>query len=799
MIGDSMTIVNHQTDNSGSNAPFRVLRLVRNDDARQAALDAWPVYGGSTTAGGSSTAPYLPDVTGLSLLNAALALAEQGIYLLLVKTGKHPGSHAGKGWPAKSTCDPDTIRAWCTAYPEAGIAIHTGRSGLAVGDLDVNEIPDELTWLKAGLFQSTRGGLGDRGHYVFASTETFVSGKLKLKDGTVVGEIRSGNTVIVTQPSPHQKADERGEYRWMTTGVVPELPDEANEYLTTKAGSGVVERVPLQSNADGEAYWAAHTEEREPWRRKVFRDKYAEYVGSREKHHDAMMKVLGWAAREVEAGYVSATLFDDLYEDWLQSFGENDRTPPAGEFPAMVRTAVGQAQAEDPDDLRNRGNRDFGDDTRDYAGFFDGLQFIVESNGQAPQDGSNDSSANTMKNGDENGSKERVTRCLADVTPTRVQWLWRPWIPLGKVSIAEGDPDVGKSTLTLSWAALVSTGRQWPQSIVDDNPLPRSKSDPAGVVLVGIEDDESDTIVPRLIAAGADLGRIHTLAQPTDSNGDPVPFVIPDDIDRLRKAIIEVNAKLIVIDPITAYLSTKQVKAGDDPSTRQALMPLVDLARELLCAIVLVRHLNKATGMSAKHRGSGTIAYTGITRSVIVAGEIKRGPTDPGPTPDDPTYAIARTKGNLAKAPKAIGYRLDTSPGNAEAPVVKWLGALDISADDLVRAEGTKMDARVNAPTRESAIDTIADMLKDGPQKAEDVITTVCQNEQCSKNTVKAAAKRLGVIKKKVYVNGKIHHWTWELPPDVINNNLKRTTTTKMRSKPAKKLLTSLETNVPYT
>jgi hypothetical protein len=323
--------------------------------------------------------PTIPNVDGLSLLDAALAYADAGIYLLLVTTGKHPGSLVGKGWPAKSTRNPDTTRAWCAANPNGGIAIHTGRSGLVVADLDVDVIPGELIWLKGGLFQSSRGGRGARGHYVFASTETFVSGKLKLKAGTVVGEIRSGNTAIITQPSPHQKAENGGEYRWITHGLVPELPDAAHDYLSTKAGGRGGESLSITTGTKLAEYLAAHTAEREPWRRKSFRDKYAEYVRNGEKHHDAMMKVLFWAAREVADELVSATLFDDLYDDFEASYGPDDRTPESNEFAKMLAEAINEAAKEDRDTLHARHTRDFGTDHRDYARVFDGFEFIVQS------------------------------------------------------------------------------------------------------------------------------------------------------------------------------------------------------------------------------------------------------------------------------------------------------------------------------------------------------------------------------------------------------------------------------------
>lgn len=366
--------------------------------------------------------------------------------------------------------------------------------------------------------------------------------------------------------------------------------------------------------------------------------------------------------------------------------------------------------------------------------------------------------------GDPDGWADKMegvaTRSLADVKPTKVEWLWRGWLPLAKVSILEGEPDVGKSVITLAWAATVTTGSEWPQTVVDGEPLPRNSTEPAGVVLVGVEDDEDDTIVPRLDAAGADRGRVHVMNQPTDDNGNPLPFVIPTDVDRLGRAINETNAKLVVIDPITAFLSTRQVKPNDDPSTRQALMPLVTLARESGCAIVLVRHLNKATGMSAKNRGSGTIAFTGIARSVVVAGKLK------DTAPDGPTHAIALVKGNLTKDPGAIAYRLESAPNDPDSPVIRWCGPIELNADQLVGADGAKVsDARKSAPVRDECERVLRELLAGGPMRAEDVIAKTRSVVDCSAKTVRAAAKVMKIVTKTVRVDSQIDHWTWELAP----------------------------------
>lgn len=172
--------------------------------------------------------------------------------------------------------------------------------------------------------------------------------------------------------------------------------------------------------------------------------------------------------------------------------------------------------------------------------------------------------------------------------------------------------------MTLGWASIVSRGARWPETVIDNKPLV-SQHAPAGVVLVGVEDANDDTVVPRLIAAGADLNRVHALARPLDDKGQPRPFTIPDDINWLRCAINEVGAKLVVIDPITACLP-ETTRHGVDASIRRILMCLVDLARETDSAIVLIRHFNKATGMSAKNRGGGSVAYGALVRSVLSAG-----------------------------------------------------------------------------------------------------------------------------------------------------------------------------------
>lgn len=190
------------------------------------------------TAAPQHVSIFIPETLSDDTATAATQYVDclKAVVVPIDPTTKHPGSILGKRWPAKASGDPSQIERWWTENPHAGIGIVTGPSNLVVFDLDVDSVPAELLWLKTGLIQTTRLGGSERGHYVFQSCQVFTSGKIKV-DGQIVGEIRSGNTIFVASPTPHSKG---GEYRWVTTGEVPELPPIALTYLTTKAGVGAL-------------------------------------------------------------------------------------------------------------------------------------------------------------------------------------------------------------------------------------------------------------------------------------------------------------------------------------------------------------------------------------------------------------------------------------------------------------------------------------------------------------------------------------------------------------------------------
>jgi len=314
---------------------------------------------------GQPETPCIPNVRGLSAFDAALTYAKNGLYVLPVKTGKHPGSVVGRGWPELSTRDVDLIDYYWDDENPPGIAIHTGKSSLIAFDLDVDVIPSELIWLKTGLFQSTRGSASDRGHYVFTTTETFVSGDMKLADGRECGEIRSGNTVIIAEPSPHAKIDIGAEYRWRTTGIVPPLPDEARVWLTTRAGGVDCDWQPA---SDGEvATFVADPAHNRCLRPKALAGLVNSVRDARAGTRNATRNALRIAAGEARAGfYPFATAVSEIENAAKASYearGENFQNHiGTDEFGRLVANGVGRAMARDLADIAAEARGEYGTD-----------------------------------------------------------------------------------------------------------------------------------------------------------------------------------------------------------------------------------------------------------------------------------------------------------------------------------------------------------------------------------------------------------------------------------------------------
>ncbi|CAM3150756.1 hypothetical protein BST27_23365 [Mycobacterium intermedium] len=275
----------------------------------------------------------------------------------------------GRDWPELSTRDVEPIDCYWDRDPQPGIAVHIGKSGLIAFDLDVDLIPDELAWMRDGAFQSTRGGRGQRGHYVFATDEIFVSNDLKTAGGISVGEIRSGNTVILAQPSVHPKADQGGHYIWITKGAVAPLPDIAREYLrplgTTKAGwSGSIE-APSALVVEALADW---TRNRRP---KALTGPVNFIRKARSGTRNLTRDALRVAASESRVGfYPVSTAVAVIGAAMLESYkqrGEPEKFSQH-EFTRLVANRVGYALSRSRSEILTEATGDYGTGHRNGSG-----------------------------------------------------------------------------------------------------------------------------------------------------------------------------------------------------------------------------------------------------------------------------------------------------------------------------------------------------------------------------------------------------------------------------------------------
>src|SRR6266851_5922168 len=192
-------------------------------------------------------------------------------------------------------------------------------------------------------------------------------------------------------------------------------------------------------------------------------------------------------------------------------------------------------------------------------------------------------------------------KALSQLTARSVNWLWPGRLAWGKLAILDGDPDQGKSLVTLDLCARLSTGRPWPDG--SDSP------GPANSIVFNSEDDDETTIIPRLQALGADLGRVYV-----HDRDEPEPLCLPGSLASLEQDICLTGAKLVVLDPIVSFLDRRSASGGD-ANIRRALMPLANLAHRYQCVMLMIRHLIKVGWSRALYRGAGSIAFVGVSRS----------------------------------------------------------------------------------------------------------------------------------------------------------------------------------------
>jgi RecA-family ATPase len=324
---------------------------------------------------------------------------------------------------------------------------------------------------------------------------------------------------------------------------------------------------------------------------------------------------------------------------------------------------------------------------------------------------------------------------LSEVETEQVSWLWRGWLALGKLSVVDGDPGLGKSATVLDIAARVSTGREFP----DGN---RNEIGPGGVMVLSAEDALSDTIKPRLEAARANLERIASLAMLPDGSGHERLLSIPEDLHHLEAEIRRMEAKLVIVDPLMAFLS-KKVDSHKDQDVRRALAPLAAVAERTGAAVQLVRHLSKGEGKNPVYRGGGSIGIIGAARmGSLVAIDPK----------DEERRVLAPVKNNLAVHPRSLIYTLEEAANGAVRVV--WVGESEYSASELLQSvRPDRADARREAEA------FLVSLLSDGPvPKAQ--VEEEARAANISDGTLRRAKSSLGVIPERERGRWRERHGT---------------------------------------
>ena len=306
---------------------------------------------------------------------------------------------------------------------------------------------------------------------------------------------------------------------------------------------------------------------------------------------------------------------------------------------------------------------------------------------------------------------------MSDVELTPVEWLWKPYLPFGKLSVLQGNPGEGKTYFAMHLAAACTNGKLLPNM---------ERMEPFNVIYQTAEDGLGDTVKPRLIEAGADLDRVLVI------DDSEVQLTLSDE--RIEKAIVENNARLVIIDPIQAYLGA-DVDMNRANEVRPIFMRLGQVAQRTGCAILLIGHLNKAAGMQSLQRGLGSIDIAAAVRSVMFIGKLKHDPT---------MRILTHEKSSLAPPGASVAFSLGDEGG------FRWVGEYDITADEMLSGIEPQRETKT-----QQAKDLICTLLAGGKQVLSEDIDKAALERGIPGRTVRDAKRELGDALKSKIVEGR--------------------------------------------
>lgn len=339
---------------------------------------------------------------------------------------------------------------------------------------------------------------------------------------------------------------------------------------------------------------------------------------------------------------------------------------------------------------------------------------------------------------------------MADVAIETFDWLWHGRIAFGKIATFDGDGGIGKSLATIDLIARAVMGRSMP----DGSP---GLAEPTGAILICGEDGLSDTVAPRLLAAGVGseaVQRVRTinLVPETLASGEVSQRLISllDDLPKLEATIEALGARILVIDPITAYLGDG-IDIYKDSQVRRVLTPLALMAERQRLAVVMTRHLNRSAGASAQHRGLGSVAFLNIARLGLLF----------APNPDaEGEVLISRYKGNIGAPPPTLAYRIMQVGESESMPYLRWLGERETSAETALASQiGASGDCETRSASEE-AVEWLRSYLTEGPRPAKE-IQDAAKADKITERPLRKAKERLGIV---AYREGGIAgggRWMW--------------------------------------
>lgn len=333
-------------------------------------------------------------------------------------------------------------------------------------------------------------------------------------------------------------------------------------------------------------------------------------------------------------------------------------------------------------------------------------------------------------------------RCGADIKPQAISWLWPGWLPAGKLTILAGAAGTGKTTLALAIAAIITAGGRWP-----DGTASKSKGN---VLIWSSEDVADDTLVPRLIASGADLSRCHFI-EGIAQNGESVPFDPSQDIVELHRAADAMGGvSLLLIDPIVSAVAGDMHRAND---VRRSLQAVVDFADAHNCAVLGITHFAKGgAGRAPQDRVIGSQAFGALARMVLVTAKEE----------DGSRRVLARAKSNIAADNGGVAYSIESSvlDGGIAATHAMWDGVIEGTAREILGEVET--DETDGGHSKDELSQMLIDTLKDAggsmPTKA---LQAEVRDAGHSWDAAKRLKKELGIEAVKMGMGGS---WVWRLP-----------------------------------